>query len=122
MTGSAPTSRWTPAALVAHLTEHLPAAWQLSVLPSEMRHRSHGARLNLGDCRLYVAATARRCSVLAVYCKPIPGSPGLTEPAVLVFYQPDFLPAELLRAVRAAAAAVVALHPCEAPEWAKAKP
>ena len=111
--------RWTPATLVAHLTEHLPAAWQLSALPSEMRHRSRGARLDLGDCRIYVAATSRRCSVLAVYRKPIPGYPMLTEPSVLVFYQPDFLPAGLLRAVRAAAAAVVALYPVAAPEWAK---
>lgn len=114
--------RWTPATLVAHLTEQFPAAWQTSVLPSEMRHRSHGARLELGDCRVYVAATARRCSVLAVYRKPIPGYPMLTEPSVLVFYQPDFLPAGLLRAVRAAAEAVIALYPCEAPEWVKVRP
>ena len=41
--------------------------------------------------------------MLAVYRKPIPGYPMLTEPSVLVFYQPNFLPAGLLRAVRAAA-------------------
>jgi hypothetical protein len=87
-----------------------------------MRHRSRGARLDLGDCRIYVAATFRRCSVLAVYRKPIPGYPMLTEPSVLVFYQPNFLPAGLLRAVRAAAVAVVALYPVTAPEWAKMGP
>ena len=97
----------SPAALVAHLTEHLPAAWTVCALPKPLRRRAYGARLVLGDCHLYVAATRRRVDVLA-----------LNGDAV-VFSQVDLIPVDLLPTIRDAARAVLAFHPCDAPEWAK---
>ena len=46
----------TPASLVAHLTEHIPAAWTVAEMPRGMRRR-YGARLTVGDCCVYVAAS-----------------------------------------------------------------
>jgi hypothetical protein len=100
----------TPAALVLHLSEHLPGAWTVCALPKPLRRRAYGARLLLGDCHLYAAATARRVDVLA--CR---GDAG-------VFAVLDAHPSHLLANVRAAARAVLALHPCGAPEWATETP
>ena len=99
--------RATPAALMLHLAEHLPAVWTVCALPKPLRRRAYGARLALGDCHLYVAATRRRVDVLAL------------RGDAVVFSQVDFLPADLLPTIRDAARAVFALHPCDAPEWAK---
>ena len=109
----------SPYAIVAHLTEHLPAAWTVCALPKPLRRRAYGARLVLGDCHLYVAATRRRVDVLAIHRAPVPGCPMLTMPPTIVFAQQDFLPADLLPTIRAAARAVLAVHPTTAPEWAK---
>ena len=108
-----------PPTLVAHLNANLPAAWTVCALPKPLRRRAYGARLVLGDCRIYVAATARRCDVLAIHRAPMPGCLMLTMPPTVVFSQVDFLPADLLPTIRDAARVVLALHPCDAPEWAK---
>lgn len=111
-----------PAALLAHLNAHLPAAWTVCALPKPLRRRAYGARLLLGDCHLYVAATRRRVDVLAIHRASMPMCPMLTMPPTVVFAQQDFLPADLLPTIRAAARAVLALHPATAPEWAMETP
>ena len=108
----------TPAALVCHLAGHLPAAWAVCAPPKPLRRRAYGARLPLGDCHLYVAATRRRVDVLAIHRAPVPGCPMLTMPPTVIFVQQDFLPADLLPTICAAARAVIALHPCDSPVWA----
>ena len=54
----------SPATLVAHLAEHLPAAWAVAEMPRGMRRR-YGAWLTVGDCHLYVAATRSAVDVVA---------------------------------------------------------
>ena len=95
----------TPAALVAHLVEHLPAAWTVAEMPRGMRRR-YGARLTVGDCHLYVAATRSAVDVLA------------TDATGIDFTRYGAPPSTLLGLIRNAAAAL-ALDPATAPTWAK---
>ena len=96
----------SPAALVCHLAEHLPAAWTVEELPRALRRRRYGARLLLGDCYLYVAATRRRVDVLAL------------DPMGIVYFCPNAHPSRLLNLVRDAAAEIEKHHPASAPTWA----
>lgn len=100
----------SPAALVAHLAEHLPGAWTVAELPRAMRRRRYGARLLLGDCHLYVAATRRRVDVLAI------------DSIGIVYYCPDAHPSRLLDLVRDAAREIEKHHPTTAPTWATETP
>jgi len=96
----------TPASLVAHLSEHLPGAWTVCALPKPLRRRAYGARLLLGDCHLYVAATRRRVDVLAL------------DGALIVYFCPNAHPSRLLDLVRDAAGEIEKHHPTTAPTWA----
>ena len=96
-----------PADLVAHLTANLPAAWTVCALPKPLRRRAYGARLLLGDCHLYVAATRRRVDVLAL------------DSVGIEYFCPDAHRSRLLDLVRAAAGEIGKHHPTTAPEWAK---
>ena len=96
----------TPADLVAHLIEHLPAVWTVCALPKPLRRRAYGACLVLGDCRIYVAATRSAVDVLA------------TDTTGIDFTRLNAPPNTLLGLIRNAAAAL-ALLPDYAPEWAK---
>jgi hypothetical protein len=100
----------TPDALVEHLKTNLPGAWRVTELPRLLRRRAYGARLLLGDCHLYVAATRCRVDVLAL------------DVTGIVYFCPDAHPSHLLANVRAAARAIVALHPTTAPTWATETP
>lgn len=97
----------TPADLVAHLTANLPAAWTVCALPKPLRRRAYGARLILGYCHLYVAATRRRVDVLAL------------DSVGIVYFCPNAHPSRLLGLVRDAAGETEKHHPATAPEWAK---
>lgn len=97
----------SPDALVAHLAEHLPAAWTVSELPRAMRRRRYGAHLLLGDSHLYVAATRRRVDVLAL------------DSVGIVYYCSDAHPSRLLALVGDAAGQIEKHHPTTAPAWAK---
>ena len=95
----------TPAALVAHLVECLPAAWTVAEMPRGMRRR-YGARLTVGDCCVYVAATRSAVDVVAI------------DATGIDFTRYGAPPSTLLGLIRNAAAAI-ALDPATAPEWAK---
>ena len=95
----------TPASLVAHLAERLPAAWTVAEMPRGMRRR-YGARLTVGDCHLYVASTRSAVDVLA------------TDATGIDFTRYGAPPNTLLGLIRNAAASL-ALDPATAPEWAK---
>jgi len=94
-----------PAALVAHLAEHLPAAWTVAEMPRGMRRR-YGARLTVGDCHLYVAATRSAVDVVA------------TDTTGIDFTRHGAPPSTLLGLIRNAAAAI-ALDPTTADRIAK---
>ena len=95
----------TPAALVAHLAEHLPAAWTIAEMPRGMRRR-YGARLTVGDCCVYVVATRSAVDVVA------------TDATGIDFTRYGAPPSTLLGLIRNAAAAL-ALDPATAPVWAE---
>ncbi len=95
----------TPAALVAHLATHLPAAWIVAEMPRGMRRR-YGARLTVGDCCVYVAATRSAVDVIG------------TDATRIDFTRLNAPPSTLLGLIRNACAAL-ALDPTTAPEWAK---
>ena len=94
-----------PPALVAHLSEHLPGAWTVAEMPRGMRRR-YGARLTVGDCHLYVAATHSAVDVVA------------TDATGIDFTRLNAPPNTLLGLIRNAAASL-ALDPAAAPAWAK---
>jgi len=96
----------TPASLVAHIAERLPAAWTVSALPKPLRRRAYGARLLVGHCHLYVAATRRRVDVLAL------------DATGIVYFCPNAHPSRLLDLVRDAAGEIEKHHPTTAPTWA----
>ena len=95
----------SPATLVAHLTEHIPAAWTVAEMPRGMRRR-YGARLTVGDCHLYAAATRSAVDVVAA------------DTTGIDFTRHGAPPSTLLGLIRNAAASL-ALDPAAAPEWAK---
>jgi len=95
----------SPTALVAHLAEHLPAAWTVAEMPRGMRRR-YGARLAVGDCCVYVAATRSAVDVVA------------TDVTGIDFTRHGAPPSTLLGLIRNAAASL-ALDPAAAPTWAK---
>jgi hypothetical protein len=95
----------TPAALVCHLAAHLHAAWTVAEMPRGMRRR-YGARLTVGDCHLYVAATRSAVDVVG------------TDTTGIDFTRYGAPPSTLLGLIRNAAAAI-ALDPTATPEWAK---
>ena len=99
-----------PPALVAHLSEHLPGAWTACALPKPLRRRAYGARLLVGDCHLYVAATRRRVDVFA------------HDGALIVYFCPNAHPSRLLDLVRDAAGEIEKHHPRTAPTWATETP
>ena len=98
----------SPAALVAHLAEHLPAAWTVAEMPRGMRRR-YGARLTVGDCHMYIAATRSAVDVVA------------TDTTGIDFTRHGAPPSTLLGLIRNACASL-ALDPATAPEWAKVTP
>ncbi len=95
----------SPTALVCHLTEHLPAAWTVAEMPRGMRRR-YGARLTVGDCHLYVAATRSAVDVVGA------------DTTGIDFTRLNAPPNTLLGLIRNACASL-ALDPAAAPTWAK---
>ena len=94
--------------LLAHLAEHLPAAWTVAEMPRGMRRR-YGARLTVGDCHMYIAATRSAVDVVA------------TDTTGIDFTRHGAPPSTLLGLIRNACASL-ALDPATAPTWAKVTP